>query len=132
GTSDSMVNANCGALLPELFTQEKHRAVASSLRQGFQLVAMILSIAMVPLAADYLGYSLTALVLAIVAVAVILGCATGAREGPQAARARTPRLLETAKPVGTHRTAWVAAPTAAASAPWMPRGRGPAPALSHV
>jgi len=114
GTSDSMVNANYGALLPELFPQEKHRAVANSLRQGFQLVAMILSIAMVPLAADYLGYSLTALVLAIVAVAVILWCATGAREDPQAARASTPRLLDTAKTIVTHRKFWLIALTAGA------------------
>ncbi|MDK6474617.1 MFS transporter, partial [Aerococcus urinae] len=34
--ADSMINAAYGSLLPELFPQEKRRALANSLRQGFQ------------------------------------------------------------------------------------------------
>lgn len=109
GTADSMVNANYGALLPELFPQERRRALANSLRQGFQLVAMILSIAMVPMIADLIGYSLTALILAVVAVAVILVCATGAHENPAAVTAATPRLLDTAKTIVRHSKFWLIA-----------------------
>src|SRR5699024_3422354 len=114
GTSDSMVNANYGALLPELFPQERRRAVANSLRQGFQLIAMILSIAMVQLVADRLGYSLTALLLAALAVVVILWCAMGAHEVPRASAASVPRLLQTAKTIVSHRKFWLIALTAGA------------------
>lgn len=40
---DSMHNANYGALLPELYPFERRRAVANGLRQGFQLVALVIS-----------------------------------------------------------------------------------------
>src|SRR5699024_8895569 len=43
---DSILNANYGALLPELFPAEERRAVANALRQGFQLIAMIVSLAL--------------------------------------------------------------------------------------
>src|SRR5690606_25985746 len=46
---DSMLNANYGALLPELFPRERTRAVANGLRQGFQLVALVISLAVTPL-----------------------------------------------------------------------------------
>src|SRR5699024_3550779 len=77
--SAPLLNASCGGWRPERFPPYKHRRVATARRLPFQLVARILSVAMVPLTDDYLGYSLTAIALAIVAVAVILWRATGAR-----------------------------------------------------
>jgi len=109
GTTDSMVNANYGALLPELFPQEKRRAVANSLRQGFQLVAMIISVAMVPIVADQIGYSMTAMILAVVAVTVIIVCATGAREDPAAWASAPPRLWDTVKAIFAQRKFWIIA-----------------------
>ncbi len=109
GTSDSLVNANYGALLPELFPQEKRRAVANSMRQGFQLVAMILSVAMVPMVAAQIGYSATALILAVVAVVVIIFCATGAREDPAAWQVEPPRLWDTVKTIVSQRKFWILA-----------------------
>ena len=47
--TDSMLNANYGPLLFELFPHERRRAVANGLRQGFQLVAMVISLALTPL-----------------------------------------------------------------------------------
>ena len=109
GTSDSLVNANYGALLPELFPQEKRRAVANSMRQGFQLVAMILSVAMVPMVAAQIGYSSTAVILAVVAVLVIVVCATGAREDPAARQVDPPRLWDTVKAILSQRKFWLLA-----------------------
>lgn len=114
GTSDSLVNANYGALLPELFPAEKRRAVANSMRQGFQLVAMILSVAMVPLVADQIGYSATALILAVLAVVVIIVCATGAREDPAAWQVAPPRLWDTVKTILSQRKFWLIALTGGA------------------
>ncbi|WP_277050558.1 MFS transporter [Ruania albidiflava] len=109
GTTDSLVNANYGALLPELFPVENRRAVANSMRQGFQLVAMILSVAMVPMVADKIGYSATAMILAVVAVTVIIVCATGAREDPAAWASAPPRLWDTVRTIFSQRKFWLIA-----------------------
>jgi GPH family glycoside/pentoside/hexuronide:cation symporter len=49
GTLDSIINANYGALFPELFRDDVSRAKTNALRQAFQLVAMIISIALTPM-----------------------------------------------------------------------------------
>ena len=59
GTLNSVINANYGALFPELFRDEASRASTNALRQAFQLVAMIISIALTPMVTSALGYSLT-------------------------------------------------------------------------
>jgi len=46
GTLDSVINANYAALFPELFRGDESRAKTNALRQAFQLVAMIISIAL--------------------------------------------------------------------------------------
>src|SRR5512140_3202890 len=61
GTLDSVINANYGALFPELFRTDASRASTNALRQAFQLVAMIISIALTPVVTSALGYQLTAL-----------------------------------------------------------------------
>ena len=72
GTVDSLVNANYGALFPELFPDDRSRVVTNSLRQGFQLLAMVISIALTPVIADTLGYGRTAIVYGILGSVVIL------------------------------------------------------------
>ena len=57
GTLDSVINANYGALFPELFTDDTSRAKTNALRQAFQLVAMIISIALTPIVTNALGYT---------------------------------------------------------------------------
>lgn len=87
---DSMLNANYGALLPELFPAERDRATANGLRQGFQLVALIVSLALTPLLTTSVfgseesteGFRTTAVLYAVVAVAAIVFMALGARENP--------------------------------------------------
>jgi len=55
GTLDSVINANYGALFPELFRTDASRASTNALRQAFQLVAMIISIAMTPIVTSAIG-----------------------------------------------------------------------------
>ena len=54
----SVINANYGALFPELFRTDASRADANAMRQAFQLVAMIISIALTPMVTKAIGYSL--------------------------------------------------------------------------
>src|SRR5512143_1478301 len=61
GTLDSVINANYGALFPELFRTDASRASTNAWRQAFQLVAMIISIALTPLVTSALGYERTAI-----------------------------------------------------------------------
>ncbi|WP_036333084.1 MFS transporter [Microbispora sp. ATCC PTA-5024] len=88
---DSMLNANYGALLPELYPRERDRAVANGLRQGFQLVALVISLAVTPLLTTRVfgtersteGFQITAIVYGAVALVVIVFMALGARENPR-------------------------------------------------
>jgi GPH family glycoside/pentoside/hexuronide:cation symporter len=72
GTLDSVINANYGALFPELFREDTSRANTNALRQAFQLVAMIISIALTPMVTKALGYSLTAIIYGLLGGGVIL------------------------------------------------------------
>lgn len=98
---DSLLNANYGALLPELFPTERRRGLANALRQGFQLIAMIISLALTPVLTTSIlgteettgGFQLTALLYGLLAVAVISVMALGVKENPDHARQQRPRLL---------------------------------------
>ncbi|HEX4814154.1 MAG TPA: MFS transporter [Nonomuraea sp.] len=103
---DSMLNANYGALLPELYPRERDRAVANSLRQGFQLVALVISLAVTPVLTTRVfgteestrGFQVTAIIYGAVALAVIAFMALSARENPRYSTRERPRLLRS---VGT-------------------------------
>ncbi|MFC7406294.1 MFS transporter [Georgenia alba] len=98
---DSVLNANYGALLPELFPRERERAVANGLRQGFQLVALVVSLAVTPVLTTGVfgteettsGFTTTAILYGALASAVIVLMALGARENPRYATEHRPRLL---------------------------------------
>ncbi|MFG1973052.1 MFS transporter [Nonomuraea fuscirosea] len=98
---DSMINANYGALLPELYPRERDRAVANGLRQGFQLVALVLSLAVTPLLTTSVfgteestgGFRTTAIIYGAVALVVIAFMALSARERPRYSTRERPRLL---------------------------------------
>jgi GPH family glycoside/pentoside/hexuronide:cation symporter len=80
GTLDSLINANYGALFPELFRSDKDRAKTNAIRQACQLVAMVISIALTPMITSAIGYRLTSLIYGVIALAVILYCAFGCHE----------------------------------------------------
>src|SRR5262249_28110087 len=98
---DSMLNANYGALLPELYPRERDRAVANGLRQGFQLVALVISLAVPPLLTTQVfgterttqGFQITAIIYGVIALVVIVFMALGARENPRHSTRERPRLL---------------------------------------
>lgn len=94
GTLDAMINTNYGALFPELFKTEKERAKTNALRQVFQLIAMIVSIALTPMIADAIGYSYTALAYSVLALAVILYMALNSHETPEAQHMPKPNLFK--------------------------------------
>ena len=80
GTLDSLINANYGALFPELVPDEKVRAKTNAIRQVFQLVAMVISMALTNVVVTVLGYGLTSIVYALLAGVVILFMALGCHE----------------------------------------------------
>jgi len=95
GTLDSMINSNYGALFPELFTTEAQRAKTNALRQVFQLIAMIISIALTPIITEKIGYRATAIAYSILAVVVILYMAFNSHETPEAQKMPKPNLFKT-------------------------------------
>lgn len=95
GTLDSMINSNYGALFPELFTTEAQRAKTNALRQVFQLIAMIISIALTPIVTEKIGYRTTSIVYSILAVVVILYMALNSHETPEAQKMPKPNLFKT-------------------------------------
>jgi GPH family glycoside/pentoside/hexuronide:cation symporter len=108
GTLDSVINANYAALFPELFPTDDARARTNAMRQAFQLVAMILSIALTPVVTDLLGYGLTALLYGLLGGAVILYMTFTCRErDPEPEEAR-PGLGKALKDLVTNRKFWIA------------------------
>ncbi|MGW0481273.1 MFS transporter [Nonomuraea sp. NPDC003214] len=118
---DSMLNANYGALLPELYPKERDRAVANSLRQGFQLVALVISLAVTPVLTTGVfgtedsteGFRTTAIIYGVIAFAVIAFMALGARERPRYSTRERPRLLPSVWSIVRNRMFWTVGLTGA-------------------
>ncbi len=108
GTLDSVINANYGALFPELFRTDASRASTNALRQAFQLVAMIISIALTPMVTSALGYGTTAIVYGILGGAVILYMTFTAREVAVQPDEKKPQLWDSIKSLLTNRKFWIA------------------------
>lgn len=107
GTLDSLINANYGALFPELFKSDAVRAKTNAMRQAFQLVAMIISIALTPMITQSLGYRLTSIIYGALALAVILFMTFGCRENPQALEMEKPKLFASLKVILTNKKFWI-------------------------
>jgi GPH family glycoside/pentoside/hexuronide:cation symporter len=108
GTMDSLINANYGALFPELFRTDASRATTNAMRQAFQLVAMIISIALTPMVTKALGYSLTAIVYGILGGAVILYMTFTSKEVSAEEVKEKPKLWHSIKSVITNKKFWIA------------------------
>lgn len=107
GTIDSVINANYGALFPELFRTDASRAATNALRQAFQLVAMIISIALTPMITEAIGFRLTAIIYGIVGGAVILYMSLTARETRVEELAEKPPLLKSLRDLVTNVKFWL-------------------------
>jgi len=107
GTLDSLINANYGALFPELFPDEKVRAKTNAIRQVFQLVAMVISLALTGMVVEWLGYGLTAIVYALLAGVVILFMALGCHEPPMKEDEEKPALIPALVGLFTNSKFWL-------------------------
>ncbi len=108
GTLDSVINANYGALFPELFRTDASRAATNALRQAFQLVAMIISIALTPVVTDAIGFQWTAVIYGLLGGGVILYMALTAREVVFQAEEKKPELWDSLKNLAANRKFWIA------------------------
>jgi len=108
GTLDSVINANYGALFPELFRDDSSRAKTNALRQAFQLVAMIISIALTPMVTEALGYGLTSILYGILGGAVILYMTFTCREKDPEPEEAKPGLWRALKDLLTNKKFWIA------------------------
>jgi len=108
GTLDSVINANYGALFPELFRTDASRASTNALRQAFQLVAMIISIALTPMVTKAIGYQMTAIAYGILGGAVILYMSFTAKEVRADLDANKPELWNSIKDLFRTRKFWIA------------------------
>ena len=108
GTLDSVINANYGALFPELFTTDGSRAKANALRQAFQLLAMIISIALTPIITDAIGFGLTSIIYGVVGGIVILYMALTAKEKEIHPEENKPKLWDSIKTIVTNFKFWIA------------------------
>lgn len=119
--ADSLINANYGALLPELFPAEKVRARANAIRQACQLIAMILALGLTPvLAQDVLGcpigaagctdptvgYSTLAVIFGVIGSGIIVYMALGVRENPRIEGEAKPALRSSLKQILGNRHFW--------------------------
>jgi GPH family glycoside/pentoside/hexuronide:cation symporter len=108
GTLDSVINANYAALFPELFRGDASRAQTNALRQAFQLVAMIISIALTPIVTQAIGYGLTSILYGLLGGGVILYMTFSCREkDPEPGEAK-PGLWKALKDLAINRKFWIA------------------------
>jgi GPH family glycoside/pentoside/hexuronide:cation symporter len=108
GTLDSVINANYGALFPELFRTDASRASTNALRQAFQLGAMIISIALTPMVTSAIGYKMTAIVYGILGGAVILYMSLTSKEVRTKSDENIPQLWNSLKDLFVNRKFWMA------------------------
>ncbi|MCL1948141.1 MAG: MFS transporter [Turicibacter sp.] len=107
GTLDSLVNVNYGAMFPEIFRSEAERSKTNGLRQVFQFLAMIIGLALVPLIAGSLGYGMTALLLAALALAAIYHMAFNSHETKEAQEMEKPDFLKAIKDIALNPKFWL-------------------------
>ena len=94
GTLDSLVNANYGALFPDLFRKDDERAKVNGIRQICQLFAMAISIALTPMITEKIGYRLTSVIYGVLALAVMMYCFLGCHEPMDYVDEPMPKLLD--------------------------------------
>ncbi len=107
GTLDSLINANYGALFPELFPTEEKRAKTNAIRQVFQLLAMIISIALTPIVTEKIGFATTACLYGALAIVVIWFMTVNCHEDPTAMESPKPPLFRTILDVISNPKFWI-------------------------
>ncbi len=108
GTLDSLINANYGALFPDLFQSDEKRAKTNAMKQAFQFVAMMIGIAATPMVVNVIGYSMTALIYAIIGGGTILFCILGCHENPNYVQMEKPKLILSLNTLFKNKKFWIA------------------------
>jgi GPH family glycoside/pentoside/hexuronide:cation symporter len=108
GTLDSVINANYGALFPELFPDDVSRAKTNAMRQAFQLVAMIISIALTPVITGVIGYGWTSVIYGFLGGGVILYMTLTSREKHFKPDEKKAELWDSLKSLFANRKFWIA------------------------
>ena len=108
GTLDSVINANYGALFPEIFPDDASLAKTHAMRQAFQLVAMIISIALTPMVTGWICYGWTSIVYSILGGAVILYMSLTSKEKEVTEEEEKPQLWHSLKSLFINRKFWIA------------------------
>ena len=107
GTLDSLMNANYGALFPELFHEDTERAKTNAIRQAFQLVAMVISIALTPMITNAIGYSKTSIIYGVVALIVIMYCTFGCKEDQNSWSTEKPKIFSSIWDLLKNKKFWI-------------------------
>lgn len=107
GTLDSLINTNYGALFPDLFRTDGERATTNAMRQAFQLVAMVISIALTPVVTDAIGYPLTALIYGILGACVIIFSTIGCHETKEFAESEKPQFWSSISSLVRNSKFWI-------------------------
>jgi GPH family glycoside/pentoside/hexuronide:cation symporter len=85
-----------------------HRAKANALRQAFQLVAMIISIALTPIVTQAIGFSLTSIIYGVLGGVVILYMAFTSKERANDPSEEKPQLWHSIKSLVANYKFWIA------------------------
>lgn len=108
-TGNTISTVNYHSLLPELYRDEKERNKANALRQGMQLIGMIIGVSLVPMITAAIGYPNTAIILGILSGALIVYSVLGCRERSEFSQSEQPGLLKSLKALATNRNFWLVA-----------------------
>lgn len=119
--ADSLINANYGALLPELFRREKVRATANAIRQTSQLIALIIALGLTPIlgrnvlgcdvsdascADPTVGFARVSVIYAVLGVGVVVYMALGVHESPRPKDEKQLPLWTTIKQILSSKYFW--------------------------
>ncbi|MBZ4666214.1 MFS transporter [Mahella sp.] len=105
-TMSTITTTNYHSLFPELFRDIKSRTSANGIRQALQLVGLIIGVALTPMLADAIGYSVLAVILALLGMGLLVFSITGCKEDPDFSKLRAPGLKESFSAVAANSNFW--------------------------
>lgn len=98
---------NYGALFPELYRDNRLRAKASAVQQGFQIVGILIGSAVTPLLFNAMGFGPMSIVYALAFALFMLLCVAGVREDEEARKPEPMKFVEAFKETLSNATFWL-------------------------
>jgi len=105
-TMSTITETNYHSLFPELFRDINSRTGANGIRQALQLVGLIIGVALTPMLADAIGYSILAVILALLGMGLLVFSVMGCKEDPEFSKLRAPGLKESFRAVAKNTNFW--------------------------